>query len=126
MVLTVLPSAVARFNENGSRDSTYADAGKVPVNQMAFVAGHLTIAPDGSAFVSALTFNALFQQVLGIYHIFGDARPLELGFAPLPGGWAPTYLARRLQAAAHGHTAARELAGHGRHFADHGAHLGHK
>jgi hypothetical protein len=79
-------SSLSRLNENGSRDGSYVDPGKVPVNQLVFVAGHLAAAADGSAFVSALAFNAQFQQVLGIYHIFGDALSSKLGFSPLSGG----------------------------------------
>ena len=79
-------SVLTRLNENGSRDSSYVDPGKVPVNQLAFVTGRLVVAPDGSAFVSAFGFNAQFQQVVGIYHIFGDALSSKLGFSPIPGG----------------------------------------
>jgi len=87
--VTTGTSVLTRLNENGSRDTSYVDPSKVPVNQVVFVPKHMAVAPDGSAFVLALAFNAQFQTVQGVYHIFGDAVstvPPKLGFTSTQGG----------------------------------------
>jgi uncharacterized delta-60 repeat protein len=73
LVVLDAPGALAsRYNENGSRDTGYANPGKVPASLPVVVAFDLAIGPDGSAYVAALFFNASFQQLQGIFHILGD------------------------------------------------------
>ena len=66
------PSVAGRYNENGSRDTGYVNPGKVPVSLPVVVAIDMAIAPDGSAFVAALFYNAQFQSLNGIFRILGD------------------------------------------------------
>ena len=72
VVLDVPGTVASRYAENGSRDTAYVDPGKVPASLPVVVAIDMAMAPDGSAFVAALFYDAQFQQRNGILHILGD------------------------------------------------------
>ena len=72
VVLDIPGTFASRFTENGARDTAYVDPGKVPASLPVVVAIDMAMAPDGSAYVAALFYNAQFQQRNGILHILGD------------------------------------------------------
>ena len=82
--LSVGAAVAARFNENGSRDTGYADPGKVPDSLPVFIGFDVAVAPDGSAFAAALFYNAAFTSFNGIIHILGDPNtPPAIATQPL-------------------------------------------
>lgn len=72
VVVLDAPAVAARYKENGARDTGYVNPGKVPFNLPLVAALDMALAPDGSAFVAALFYNAQFQPRNGILHFLGD------------------------------------------------------